>query len=66
MDYLLGQEAYGLEMVGKDAVSITKRITGDQDPMKAEQGTIRALYGSDPVRNCIHVSASPGKALKVV
>ncbi|XP_050342282.1 nucleoside diphosphate kinase 7 [Nymphalis io] len=64
LDYLTGQQVYGLELVGKDSVSACIKVLGNQDPLKAEPGTIRALYGTDPVRNCAHVSSSPEDALE--
>ncbi|CAH2102387.1 unnamed protein product [Euphydryas editha] len=64
LDYLTGQQVYGLELVGKDSVSACLKILGDKDPLKAEPGTVRALYGTDPVRNCAHVSSSPEAALE--
>lgn len=41
------------------------KILGNRDPLKAEPGTIRALYGSDAVRNCMHVSTDEEGALQV-
>ncbi|KAJ0182446.1 hypothetical protein K1T71_001815 [Dendrolimus kikuchii] len=64
LDYLTGQLVYGIELVGKNTVSRCKKLLGDRDPTKADPGTIRALYGTDPVRNCVHVSADPGAALE--
>ncbi|CAH0405301.1 unnamed protein product [Chilo suppressalis] len=64
LEYLTGQLAYGLELVGKGAVSILIETLGDGDPMKATAGTIRSLYGSDPVRNCMHAAASQEDAVE--
>ncbi|CAK1540107.1 unnamed protein product [Leptosia nina] len=66
LEYLTGQLVYGMELVGKDAVAISKELLGDRDPAKAKPGTIRALYGTDPVKNCVHVSGSPSDAVKDV
>lgn len=65
MDYLTGQLVYGIELVGKDTVLKCKKLLGDKDPSKADPGTIRALYGTDPVRNCVHVSGDLTEALEV-
>lgn len=65
MDFLTGQLVYGLELVGKDAVSVCVKSLGDRDPAKAAPGTIRALYGTDPVRNCVHASSTPDNAIQV-
>ncbi|XP_028178211.1 nucleoside diphosphate kinase 7 [Ostrinia nubilalis] len=64
MEYLTGQLVYGLELVGKDAVSVCIKTLGDSDPLKAEPETIRALYGTDPVRNCVHAAANPDDAMQ--
>ncbi|CAH0766485.1 unnamed protein product [Diatraea saccharalis] len=66
LEYLTGQLVYGLELVGKDAVNVLIKTLGDGDPVKAAAGTIRALYGSDPVRNCMHAAASPDDAVEDV
>lgn len=60
-----GHYLYGMELVGKNAVDLLKQTLGDPDPEKAAPGTIRALYGLDLVRNCLHESASSEIALEV-
>ncbi|CAK1602172.1 unnamed protein product [Parnassius mnemosyne] len=64
LEHLNGQLVFGMELVGKDAVSHCLKIIGDPDPVKAESGTIRALYGTDSVRNCVHTSSNPEAALQ--
>ncbi|KOB58205.1 Nucleoside diphosphate kinase 7, partial [Operophtera brumata] len=64
LDYLTGELVYGMELVGTDAVSVCVKILGDQDPAKAASGTIRALYGLDPVRNCVHASTTVDNAVQ--
>ncbi|XP_049879388.1 nucleoside diphosphate kinase 7 [Pectinophora gossypiella] len=56
LDHLTGQLVIGVELVGKNAVDFSKKMSGDRDPLKAEPGTIRALYGKDKVRNCLHIA----------
>ncbi|XP_075975151.1 nucleoside diphosphate kinase homolog 7-like [Anticarsia gemmatalis] len=63
LEFLTGQHVYGLELVGRDAVESAIKIVGDKDPLKAEPDTIRALYGLDAVRNCVHVSSNVEDAL---
>lgn len=65
LDFLTGQLVYGIELVGKDAVSVCVKSLGDRDPTKAAPGTIRALYGTDSVRNCVHASSTPDNAIQV-
>ncbi|CAH0695308.1 unnamed protein product [Spodoptera exigua] len=63
LDHLTNQLVFGLELVGRDAHARCLELLGHQDPLKAATGTIRALYGSDPVRNCVHTSASSQDAI---
>ncbi|XP_045486062.1 nucleoside diphosphate kinase 7 isoform X2 [Pieris rapae] len=66
LEHLSGDFVYGMELVGKDAVALSKQIIGDKDPMKAKPGTIRALYGTDPVKNCVDVSNDAETAIQDV
>lgn len=45
-------------LTGADAVAHVRRLNGATDPIKADPGTIRDLYGSDKQRNCVHGSAT--------
>ncbi|CAG9135190.1 unnamed protein product [Plutella xylostella] len=58
LEHLSGQHVYGVQLVGHDAVNQAVKVFGDRDPSKAAPGTIRALYGTDNVRNCAHISAT--------
>ncbi|KAJ2947961.1 hypothetical protein O0L34_g9753 [Tuta absoluta] len=58
LEYIGGNYTFVLELVGKNIYEVTAKIVGDRDPLKAEPGTIRALYGTDSVRNCVHISNS--------
>ena len=51
---------------GIDAVEHVRRIHGATDPIKADPGTIRDLYGTDKQRNCVHGSASVSDALREI
>ena len=43
---------------GEEAVERVRRINGATDPLKADPGTIRDLYGTDKQHNCVHGSAT--------
>lgn len=45
-------------LAGADAVEHVRRINGATDPVKADPGTLRDLYGTDKQRNCVHGSAT--------
>jgi len=47
---------------GEDAIETIRKTMGATDPAKAEAGTIRADYGIDIQRNCVHGSDSPQTA----
>ncbi|XP_023934059.2 nucleoside diphosphate kinase 7 isoform X2 [Bicyclus anynana] len=64
LDHLTGQQVFCMELVGSESVTACVKILGHKDPLKAEPGTIRALYGTDPVRNCAHVSPSTDAAVE--
>ncbi|GBP40001.1 Nucleoside diphosphate kinase [Eumeta japonica] len=64
-EHLRGKAVYGIEIVGKDVLSRLGKVIGDSDPAKAGAGTIRAIYGTDTIHNCIHVSSTLDDALKV-
>ena len=45
-----------------DAVAELRRVMGATDPAKADDGTIRKMYGTSIERNAIHGSDSPENA----
>lgn len=51
---------------GEDAVDHVRRINGATDPVKADPGTIRDLFGTDTQRNCVHGSASDEDAKREI
>ncbi len=49
-----------------DTVKKVRTIIGATNPAKAEQGTIRSLYGKDITENAIHSSDSPESATREI
>lgn len=47
---------------GENAISKVRKIMGATDPQKAEEGTIRKIYGLDIEKNSIHGSDSKESA----
>ncbi len=61
---------------GKDAVALTRKITGATDPSKAEKGTVRGDLGTDSqekadkenraIENLVHASGTKEEAEKEI
>ena len=51
-----------LVLEGDDAIKRNRNLMGATDPAKAEQGTIRAVYGTNIEFNAVHGSDSPDTA----
>ncbi len=51
---------------GENAVLNNREIMGATDPKKAEEGTIRKLYGLSIDKNSVHGSDSPENAKKEI
>ena len=54
---LSGQVVIGI-LEGEDAVDSVRKIVGTTNPLEAQSGTIRALYGTSQTENVIHASDS--------
>lgn len=50
----------------ENAIDDFRKLIGATDPAKAEQGTIRKLFGTNIERNAIHGSDSPENGLREV
>ena len=58
LEYMLsGQVVIGI-LEGEDAVDSVRKIVGATNPLEAQSGTIRALYGTSQTENVIHASDS--------
>ena len=51
---------------GENAVSLNRKIMGATDPKKAENNTIRKLYGISIDKNSVHGSDSQDNAKKEI
>ena len=51
-----------LALEGIDAINLWRKVMGATDPSKAEDGTIRRLFGSSIDRNASHGSDAPETA----
>ena len=62
--YMTSGPIIAAALAREDAVPQLRQAMGATDPANAEEGTIRALYGSSIERNAIHGSDSPENAQK--
>ena len=65
-DYLSSGPIFVLILEGKDAIKKNREIMGSTDPQKAEEGTIRKLYGISIDKNSVHGSDSIENAKKEI
>ena len=57
-NYLSSAPIVVMVLEGEDAVSKNRQIMGATDPLKAEEGTLRKLYGLSVDKNSVHGSDS--------
>lgn len=51
-----------LALEGEDAINLWRKVMGATDPVKADEGTIRKLFGTAVNRNACHGSDAPETA----
>ena len=51
---------------GENAISINRQLMGATDPLKAEEGTLRKMYGLSIDKNSVHGSDSIENAKKEI
>ena len=57
-NYLSSGPIVVMVLEGEKAISINREIMGITDPLKAEEGTIRRIYGLSIDKNSVHGSDS--------
>jgi nucleoside-diphosphate kinase len=62
--YMTSGPIIAAALAREDAVARLRKVMGATDPTNADEGTIRALFGSSIERNAIHGSDSPENAQK--
>lgn len=58
IQYITRSPLVALVLEGEDAISRVRQINGTTNPLEAEKGTIRELYGIDKSYNTVHASDS--------
>ncbi|MBI5574555.1 MAG: nucleoside-diphosphate kinase [Elusimicrobia bacterium] len=61
-EFMLSAPIIPCVLGGKNVITAVRKIIGNTDSKKAEQGTIRNLYGLNDRRNIVHASDSPETA----
>lgn len=64
--YMTSGPVWAMVLEKSQSVIGLRMAMGNTDPAKAEQGTIRKLYGENIERNAIHGSDSPENAAKEI
>ncbi|MGB4588593.1 MAG: nucleoside-diphosphate kinase [Clostridiaceae bacterium] len=62
ISYITRSPLVALVLEGEEAISTVRQINGKTNPLEAEKGTIRALYGIDKSYNTVHASDSISNA----
>ena len=57
-NYLSSGPILVMVLEGEEAVSINRQIMGATDPLKAQEGTLRKMYGLSIDKNSVHGSDS--------
>ena len=57
-NYLSSGPIVVMVLMGEDAISINRKTMGSTDPFKAEDGTLRKMYGLSIEKNSVHGSDS--------
>ena len=65
-NYLSSGPIVVMILEGKDAIFKNRKIMGATDPKKADENTIRKLYGITIDKNSVHGSDSPENAKKEI
>ena len=65
-DYLSSGPIIVMILEGEDAILLNRQIMGSTDPLKAEEGTLRKMYGLSLGKNSVHGSDSLENAKKEI
>ena len=61
-NYLSSGPIVAMVLEGEDAIAKNRQIMGSTDPLKAEEGTLRKMYGISIDKNSVHGSDSKKNA----
>lgn len=66
IEFMKSNRVVAMVLSGKNAVKEIRRINGCTNPLEAEEGTIRKVYGSGLTMNAVHASASAEDAKREI
>lgn len=66
VEYMTRGPVVLIALEGEDAVNHWRTVIGNTDPQKADEGTIRKLYGEDIGTNTVHGSDSPENGVREI
>ena len=58
LDFMTSGDSVVIVVEGDDVINRVRTMVGATDPTKADEGTIRALFGTSITRNAVHASDS--------
>ena len=58
INYITRSPLCALILEGEEAISKIRKLNGNTNPAKAEDGTIRKYFGENLTENCVHSSDS--------
>ncbi len=64
IEYMTSGPIVVAALAGPNAVTKYRNLIGETDPDKAEEGTVRRLYGENIERNTVHGSDSPENGIR--
>lgn len=64
IDFMTSDRIIAIALEREEAVSHLRRIVGDTDPAKADEGTIRKKHASNVQENVVHASDSVDNAIQ--
>jgi nucleoside-diphosphate kinase len=62
INFMLTGPVVAVRLEGENAVEKLRKIVGSTDPEKAEEGSIRRMFGTNVTVNAVHASDTPENA----
>ena len=66
MSYITRSPLVAMILEGENAIALVRQINGKTNPLEADEGTIRKLYGESKTYNTVHASDSSASATREI